>query len=367
MKLLRPTFCYLLYTLVAALTLFTVGCDSTALPEEDEDAAVNVYVANAGLFNNSNSSYTVYNSQSEMAQQIDLSSYGSYVQSLFVADSLVYVLMGETAAIEVISLATNERAGRIEGIPNPRYMALVGESKAYVTSHDYAGDPSRVAVVDLDSSAVTEITVSGSPEGVAVVGARAYVALGGFGGSGEVAVLNTATDEVIETIDAECDGARSLFVDEQDEVIVFCTGATEYDADFNVISRTSGAIRVLDGATGTLLERLDLDTQITSASLGQDAFYAPEAEEAYAVLRDSTVLRFNTATNAADVRLGPFGGDPIGAIGYDAATRRLYLGRFVDYTTAADVTIHDREGTEVGRFPAGIAPTYIDFGAVEGR
>ena len=367
MKLLTPLASRFLWMLAATLTLFAVGCDSTTAPEEDEDASVGVYVANAGLFDNSNSSYTVYDPQSEVAQQVDLSALQSYAQSLLVADSLIYVLMGETAAIEVFSATAGERVGRIEDIPNPRYMALVGEDKAYVTSQDYSGNPARVAVVNLSANTVTEVEVGGSPEGVAVVGARAYVALGGFGGNGEVAVLNTATDEVIETIDAECDGARSLFVDEQDEVIVFCTGATEYDADFNVIGRTSGAIRVLDGATGTLLERLDLDTQITSASLGQDAFYAPEAEEAYAVLRDSTVLRFNTATNAADVRLGPFSGNPIGAIGYDAAARRLYLGRFVDYTTAADVTIHDREGTEVGRFSAGIAPTYIDFAAVEGR
>ena len=364
MKFLTPITRCFLWMLVAAFTLFAVGCDSTALPEEDP--AAGVYVANAGLFGGGNSSYTVYDPQSEQAEQVDLAALQSYAQSLLVADSLVYVLMGETSAIEVFSTATNRRVGRIEGIPNPRYMALVGASKAYVTSQDYTGNPARVAVIDLSSNTVTKtIEVGGSPEGVAVVDERAYVALGGFGGSGELAVLDATTDEAIGTVDAECDGARSLVVDEQGEVIVFCTGATQYDADFNVTGTTDGAIRVLDGATGVLLERLDLDAQITSASLGQDAFYAPEAEEAYATLSDSTVLRFNTATNTADVRIGPLEGNPIGAIGYDAAAERLYLGRFIDYTTAADVTIHDREGTEVGRFPAGIAPAYIDFGTTE--
>ena len=267
-------------------------------------------------------------------------------------DSLVYVLMGETSTIEVFSRATNGRVMQIEDVPNPRYMALAGAGKAYVTSQDYTGSPARVAVVDLPSNTVTgTLEVGGSPEGVAVVDGRAYVALGGFGGSGELAVLDAVTDEAIGTVDAECDGAHSLVVDEQDEVIVFCTGAVAYDADYNVIGTTNGAVRVLDGATGAVLERLDLDARIVSASEGQRAFYAPEAQEAYAVLSDSTVLRFNTATNAADVRLGPFEGDAIGAIGYDAAARRLYLGRFTDYTTTADVTIHDRDGAEGGALP----------------
>ena len=124
---------------------------------------------------------------------------------------------------------------------------------------------------------------------------------------------------------------------------------------------TNGAIRVLDAATGQIIEWIDLDVQIASASLGQSVFYAPAAEEAYATLADTTVLRFNTATNGVDVRLGPFEGDPIGAVGYDVRGERLYLGRFAGYATPADVTVHDRDGAEIGRFPAGIAPTFVDF------
>ena len=363
MKLLIPLTPRVLWTLLAAFALLAAGCD---LEGENDDGAeavtTGVYVANAGLFQGNTGSYTVYDPQRATAEQVDLSTYGSYVQSLLVADSLVYVLMGETGAIEVFSAATNERVGRIEGIPNPRYMALAGADKAYVTSQDYSGNPARVAVVDLGSNTVAEtIEVGGTPESVAVAEGRAYVALGGFGGSGEVAVLDVATDAVVQTLDAECDGARQVVVDEQDEVVVFCTGATQYDADFNVIGTTNGAIRVLDGATGQVIERVDLDARITSASSGQSVFYAPAAEEAYATLSDTTVLRFNTATNQTDVRLGPFEGNPLGAVGYDVRSERLYLGRFTGYTTPADVTVHDRDGAEVGRFPAGVAPTSVDF------
>lgn len=365
-----PLSRHLLCILLAAFALSITGCDLTGENEDGEEAVVatGVYVANAGAFGNNNSSYTVYDPQTEAVQQVDLSPYQSYVQSLLVANDRAYVLMGETGAVEVFDVATNERVGRIEGIPNPRYMALAGPDKAYVTSQDYSGAPARVAVVDLSANTVTEtIEVGGTPEGVAVTGDRAYVALGGFGGSGEVAVLDVATDEVVRTVDAGCDGARSVVVDEQEEVIVFCTGATQYDADFNVIGTTDGAIRVLDGLTGQVVARTDLDAQITSASLGQNVFYAPAAEEAYATLSDTTVLRFNTASNEGGARLGPFEGDPIGAVGYDAGAERLYLGRFAGYATPAEVTIHDRDGAEVSRFPVGVAPTYIDFREANGE
>ena len=143
MKFLTSLAPRVLWTLLAAFVLLVTGCD---LEGENDDGGAEVvtagvYVANAGAFQGNNSSYTVYDPQRTTAELVDLSALGSYVQSLLVADSLVYVLMGETGAVEVFSAATNERVGRIEGIPNPRYMALAGPDRAYVTSQDYSGSP----------------------------------------------------------------------------------------------------------------------------------------------------------------------------------------------------------------------------------
>ena len=173
-------------------------------------------------------------------------------------------------------------------------------------------------------------------------------------------VLDAATAEVVETIDVGCDGPRFLFVDEQDEVLAFCTGAT----DFTTGASTNGQLVVLEGATGEVVGRVELPTPLGTASSGQLADYADEAEEAYAAYSEGrTVYRFDTATNTLDATLD-VGGAPVNAVAYDAVGERLYLGRLDaanPYTSEGVVTLHERGGAEIGRFDAGVVPSHVAF------
>lgn len=346
--------------LALCLSLLVAGCD-LADDEQPSTVTSGIYVANAGAFGNANSSLTIIDPNAESVQTLPpagQAGFSSYIQSLNVdARGRLFVVFGETATIDIYNTSTNERAGQISGIPNPRYVATRGD-RAYVSSLDFGADPSDIDVVDLTTGSVIDsVNVPGTPEDVEVAGSSIIVALGGFSSGSEVAIIS-ADDLAVQTVDVGCTGPRSLALD-GDRVLVFCTGVDTGDASTSV----PGAIRVLDLATGDVIERVDLNTQISSASFGQHVTYSADAREAYALLADGRVLRYDAATNTVDTRLD-VAGDPAGAVGYDARSELLYVGRLSatnPFDENGTVTVHERGGAAIDTIAAGIAPTHIDL------
>ena len=179
-------------------------------------------------------------------------------------------------------------------------------------------------------------------------------------------MVSTENNAVVQTVEVGCDGPRALLADGDGEVWVFCTGKTVYSDDFSaILEQTSGEVVVLDGRTGAVVARIALDAQLGTPSLGQDAAFSAARDEAYAVV-GSAVLRFDTETNALAGRLEIAGADAsaIGAVAYDDATDRLFLGRLsasAPYSGDGFVSVHDRSGAEVGRAGAGVIPGSIAF------
>lgn len=351
-----------LFILLTFLIFFS-GCD---LFGDDEQAptASGVYVANAGGFGNQNSSITIYNPETGAMQELPpqgQAGFASYIQSIRVVDGSLYVLFGETGTVDVYDVASNEQTGQIAGIPNPRYLAVDGD-QAYVTSQDYGPNASDLDVVDLASGTVVDsVNVSGTPEDVTVVGDRVAVALGAFGFGSNIALVDRQNLDV-QTVDVGCTGPRSL-VGTGSRVVVFCTGRAPNGEDPGV----PGAVRVVNVADGTIATDLavDLDTQISSASFGQHVYFSPAASEAYALLATGEVLRYGLdgSTTRLDVS-----GAPAGAVGYDARTEQLYVGRLAasgnPFDTPGTITIHDRSGTALDTLNGGIAPAHVDLSPI---
>ena len=341
------------------LPVLATGCDTLGSEDEDPVAGA-VYVANQGNFTDGNGSVTAYDPATEEASHNIYGLSGTTVQSLTLHEGRVYVIANSGGYVNVYDAESNEQIAQMQ-TPNPRYMAVASDEKAYVTNQLY-GRSSMVSVIDLSTHTVVDsVEVGGSPDGITVAGDRAYVALGTFGASSKLAVIDTDTDAVIDTLDAECDSPRSLFTDAQEEVWVVCTGVTTYGEDGSVTGRTDGAVRVVDGATGEVVKRFAVDGRLGAASLGHDVYYAPGEEEAYVIKGESRLLRFDTEANVQADELA-MGGAPIGAVAYDAERGHIYVGHVPSFTDDGTVSIHQRDGAQVGSFPAGKIPTYIALG-----
>jgi YVTN family beta-propeller protein len=310
-----------------------------------------VYVANQGNFSDNNGSVTYYDVQAGKATPV-LRNFGTLVQGLLLHEGRGYVASNTSDAIDVFDAVTHARIAQIEDVPSPRYLAVVGAGRTYV-SNLFSG---TVTILDLAGRRVTgTIQVGSNPEDIAVTGTRAYVANSGFGEDTTLTVIDTETDAVLATVPLGCDGPRHLEVDSDDEVWAFCTGRVIYDANWNIVGTTSGTAVILEGATGEIRKRIPLDGIVGAASFGQDSYHAAASREIF-LIKGTEVLVFDTNENVLKETIHLSGTEEVGAIAYDAAAQHLYAGRIPGYDRAGFVSIHRRDGTEIGRFETGVAP-----------
>jgi hypothetical protein len=331
----------------------TEACDDTGdcLPP-----ASALYVGNQGNFTDGDGSVTAYDPERDTATE-PIRDFNSIVQSIAVDGSNLYVVANTGGRVDVYAFNTegglsDERLAQIP-VENPRYLAF-GEGAVYVTSQLY-DRPSEVVVADAGTFEVLgAVEVGGFAEDVVVHEGRVFVATGAFGATQEVVVIDAVQREVVQRIDVGCTAPRSLEVDADGEVWVFCGGSPAMgDAP-----EVAGEVVVLDAASGDVVGRIAVDGRIDTAGPGQDAYAA--GPEVYAVRDQDTVLRFDAGTNTLAEAI-PVAGDPIGAVAYDGLYERLYLGRVPGFDVAGSVTVHARDGAQVGVFTAGAAPTSIVF------
>lgn len=355
MRLLRLSF------LAVLLPLGLVACDGTA--DAPEPGAV--IVANQGNFTTGSGSLSTYDPATGAATPAAVTGLGTVVQSVLVHEGRLYVASNTGGRVDVFDAATLARRPSIVGtaaapMPSPRYMAVANGklyvSNLYADAATFSGG--TVTVVDLASGApLKTVTVGDNPDGVVVSGGRVVVANHGFGAGTSLSVVDPATDAVVQTVDVGCRGPRTLVVEGADLWVV-CTGRTVYDASYNVVGEEPGQVVVLDARTLALRTRLPAPTQLGATGPGRDA--ALGGGRLY-VAAGTTLRRYDVGTNRADSTVAlPTGGDPIGAVGVDAAGA-LYLGRVPGFDRAGSVTVHRADGTETGRFTAGVAPTDFAF------
>ena len=347
---------YLRHRVLATSTLFLVFLFCLFQPASAQFATTAVYIGNQGNFSDANGSISIYNPDSGDLTTDGIPNLNTLIQSITLHGDTGYVMANTSNRIDVFDAATNTRISQILGIASPRYMTVIDDTKAYVSN---LFDNTITVLNLIDNCPEFTVPVGSNPEDIAVSSGRAYVANNGFGADSTLTVIDVSTDEVIDTIDLECDGPRMLEVDGQGDVWVFCNGNTVYNDDFTeIIEQTNGQVLVLGGHSGAVLARFELDAQIGAASAGQDAFYDAITDRAF-VVQGSSVLVFNTTTNTQLESIEISGDEPIGGVAYDADGDRLYLARITGFTTAGFVSVHDLSGMEVDRFDAGIAPTTI--------
>ncbi len=350
-----------LLALLSLLLTIVAGCDSSG--NEEPDATIHgVYVVNQGVFPAGPGSVTVYDPETKATSSMTIE--GATAQGAALQGKMLFVAANSGNRIDIFNVDTKQRTGQIASnlLISPRYLAFSGPTTAYVTNlygavGSFAGGV--VSVLDLTTGTVVKnIPVGENPEGITVAGDHVFVANHGFGADSTVTVISASSNTVIKTLDV-CQGPRTLLVDRQDDVWVFCTGRTLYDEDYNEIGKTNGAVDVISSTTLERTGQIAIVGQFGAAAFGQDAVYNDDNQEIFVVVNESGIMRIDTQTNLPSALAVSSAAGPISSVAYDKVRGRLYVGRVPAYDAPGTVTIHNRSGAQTGSFTAGIIPTYI--------
>jgi YVTN family beta-propeller protein len=336
------------------LLVILIGCDAS--DPDDTTSGIRVLVANQGNFADGNGSISGYNPDTGDVSVV-VSQTGSIIQSIAVRDGLLYAAMNTGDRVDIID-ATRGLVGQIVDVSSPRYMAWADADQLLV-SNLFDNTVSMLSVTS--GTTVASVGVGVNPEGITVHGGLAYAANHGFGEGATVSVIDIATAAVVQTLILACDGPRFVFFDREEEMWTVCTGKTMYDAEYNVVGTTNGAVLVVDPASGQTQTRFDLEDMVSTAGPGQDAFYSEGAEMLFVIANSDRILRFDTAQNRSLATIGPIAGAPLGAVAFDDVDQRLYVGRVPGFTQAGRVTVMQPDGTVAGEFSVGVAPSHIEI------
>jgi YVTN family beta-propeller protein len=196
---------------------------------------------------------------------------GQIPNRILTHNDLIYVVNSGTDNIMVIDPQNDGAVLKtiaLEAGNNPWQMAFVDSNRAYVTNLK----DNSVSVINVETGAVLKnIAVGTGPEGILIVGNRAYIANTGYAGWGEpwgqagISVIDIIADSVIHTLDVPVN-AQDLALAPDGKLHVVCTG--NYTDAFGKI-----AIIDISAVTPVVTDTIDIgsspgDIEITSSGIG---------------------------------------------------------------------------------------------------
>lgn len=333
----------------------TVNLELEPIPRIQTIAA---FVSSQGNFSDANGTVTAYDPAEETATTAIAPA--ANIQSIGILKDRLFLMAGDR--VDVHDVQSFDQVGQISGVTNARYivfgtsdLALVTNIKQFDGNFDVVA-PASADLVNVHTYEVLDTAeLTDNPAGMAVAQNLVLVAQGGFGSSEAIAMVrpNTQTGQltVEGSIDAGC-AVTFLFTLSDTEISGLCNTTDD-----------EGQYIVIDVATQEVITRTDLGGRVTtSTGAGQDGVLASDLPAVFAVLDANRIVQLDPMTGAVEAEIGPLAGNPIGGVSFDEIDERLYVARPVgDFQTPGEVSIHELDGTEVGRFDAGIAPSHIVF------
>ncbi|MBM3237287.1 YncE family protein [Candidatus Poribacteria bacterium] len=247
---MRKFFSFATSLIIIGLLTFFIGC------AEEEKASEMEIASAAYVVNGAAQTISVFDiEKSAFLSDVSIPS-GKWPADIKIRGDFAYVVNTGDNNVQIIDLASNTTAGMIDigDGTAPEKIAFASDTKAYVSSNW----TQSVKVVDLSSKTVVKsINVGVAPWGVAFANGKVYVCNTGvvYGdvttyGQGTVSVIDTATDNVLKTINVETN-PTDVVADSNGNVLVLCTG--NY-ADI------TGKIVVIDSQTDSAGAPVDLST-----------------------------------------------------------------------------------------------------------
>jgi len=344
------------FYIFAIISLLVATLAVSCTKEEGQDNTLyfrqGLYITNEGPFQTGTGTVTFFDYETGTAYQdafrtVNGTELGNVVQSMTLMDSIAFIVVNNSARIEVVNSETLKHITSISGgLVLPRYVQQVSRNKAYVT--DWAG---VVNILDLSTLTVTGTIPAGTgPELMLKAGNYVYVLNGGgYSVDSTITVIDATTDQVVKTIQV-ADRPTGIVEDASGKVWVLCSGK-----GFNGWPDPSDTKGFL-----FRINPVDLKIEYTydfgdSSMHPEKLVINPEHNLLY-FLYNNGIYQYNTAiANAAPGRVVSHSN--LYALTYDKTHNYLLASDPADFQSNGWVIRFDATaGNAVDSIPAGIVP-----------
>ncbi|MGB2868611.1 MAG: YncE family protein [Bacteroidota bacterium] len=308
-----------------------------------------VYIVNEGAFGQSNAELSFYSPDDNSVTTNVFSGFnsgktlGDVANRMVIAGGLGYIVVNHSNKVEVIDIETNKSVKTIMLSSSPRDIAVLSETKAYVTNQD-----STVSVVNLQTGGETKKVVVGQyPEAVVAMGGKAYVCNGGFGSGRTVSVLDVTKDSVVNVLTLS-DGPSYAVSGSDGRLFVCCTGYTDYA---NAANSTDGRLYVINTATDTIVDSLTIPgNPVGKLVLSKDNLLYLIGPGSFS---GGPISKINARQKLAFVSQSFITGVYYG-VGVDPETGDVYAGDAKGFASNGTVTIFGAEGVKKHEILSGV-------------
>jgi len=326
-------------------------------PPPSGDYSNGVFILNEGNFGSVNASVSFLDATgvvlNSIFSNVNNANLGDTAQSMGFQGENAYIIVNNSATIEVVNRTTFERKATITNqIVNPRYIAFSG-NKGFVSNW---GDPNNVnddyiAVINLNSNEVeNSISVVEGPEKIVVHNEHIYVAhKGGFGYGNTISVIDISTQNVIDSISI-ADVPDGMVIN-NGFLYVTCTGKLPFTQD-----ETLGAIFKIDTETNTVQSFFEFPEGVHPRFLEQavnELYYVVESnvfsvETANFQIPTSPLLE--TLNQGVEILYG-----------FNIHNGRIYVADAKDYVSNGEVFVYNLEGILQNQYTVSIIPNSFYF------
>lgn len=304
-----------------------------------------VYVLSEGGFSSGTSMLSKINSQNnEFTQNIfNDGDIGLYPDGLIVANENIYLLVqgsfGGSGKLYKLDTSGNVLLSKEVGT-NP-YSLAYSNNKIYITN----GPASSVTVVnESDFTSVKEISVGVYPQEIIAYEGNIYVAnnsLWGGDSDSTVTVINSETDEVINTITVKPDPS-SLAISNEGDLLIGCPSGIIYEVELQSFAKVDSF-------------------EISDLGFGKDICVDKNSDMIYFKSMSNVIAGLNLSTGETEIAVEDNNILFTYGYGYDYISGNHYLTDAKDFSSNGALHIYNGEGVLLNSYETSIAPRRIAF------
>jgi YVTN family beta-propeller protein len=347
-----------------ALTVMVTACKKDSSPATQTTTkpptgayGAGVFVINQGQFGHGNADVSFFNRSTKAVsngifQSVNNRPLGDVAQSMTIYNGKGYIVVNNSAKVEVVNDTTFKSVATISGFTYPYALIVLNSTTAYVSDWGSSGN-GFIGVVNLSNNTLaSKINTGHSPGAMVISGNYLYAAnAGGLGTDSTITVINTQTNTVTATIQVNY-SPNSLNLDVNGKIWVTCGG---YDGWPNTSLYTPGSLVCINPSTNAIVNTIVFPG---SAYHPSNTVIDGTLQNLY-YLCNSQVFAFPVTASAlsstAIINRSFYG------LGYDNSAKLLYTANAGDFTNPGWFLRYQTTGVVVDSFKVGVIPGYFCF------